>query len=93
MRLLLVNPEALPYEMAVRIDDAGYDYKLDLDDRYNRSFVLSPGVNRIEIPLADVASAPRSRRFDLGQVRSLLVYAVDLPQPREIIIGPIVLVR
>jgi hypothetical protein len=79
--------------MVVRIDDAEYDYRLDMGDRYNRSFVLSPGANRIEIPLADVAAAPRSRRFDLGRVRSLLVYAVDLTRPREIIIGPIVLVR
>ncbi len=93
LRLLLVNREPVPYEMVVRIDDAGYDYKLDMDDRYTRSFVLSPGANRLEIPLADVATAPRGRRFDLGQVRSLLVYAVDLARPREIIIGPIVLVR
>ncbi len=93
LRLLLVNLEPVPYEMTVRIDDAEYDYKLDLDDRYNRSFVLSPGANRIEIPLADIATAPRGRRFDLGRVQSLLVYAVDLAQPRAIIIGPIALVR
>ncbi len=93
LQLLLVNLEPVPYEMVVRIDDAEYDYRLDMGDRYNRSFVLSPGANRIEIPLADIAAAPRSRRFDLGRVRSLLVYAVDLTRPREIIIGPIVLVR
>jgi hypothetical protein len=93
LRLLLVNPDPLPYEMTIRIDDAAYDYKLDLDDRYNRSFVLSPGANRIEIPLADVATAPRGRRFDLGRVRNLLVFAVDLERPREIIVGPMVLVR
>ncbi len=93
LRLLLVNLDPVPYEMTVRIDDAEYDYKLDMDDRYNRSFVLSPGANRIEIPLADVATAPRGRRFDLARVRNLLVYAVDLAQPRAIIIGPIALVR
>jgi hypothetical protein len=93
LRLLLVNPDPLPYEMTVRIDDAEYDYKLDLDDRYNRSFVLSPGANRIEIPLADVATAPRGRRFDLARARNLLVFAVDLERPREIVVGPIVLVR
>jgi hypothetical protein len=93
LRLLLVNLDPVPYEMAVRIDDAAYDYRLDLDDRYNQSFVLSPGANRIEIPLADVATAPRGRRFDLARVRNLLVYAVDLERSREIIVGPIVLDR
>lgn len=93
LRLLIVNPEPTPIELTVRIDDAEYDYRLDLDDRYNRSFPLSPGANRIEIPLSDVATAPRDRRFDLGRVKSLLMYAVDLEQPRDIIIGPIVLLR
>jgi hypothetical protein len=93
LRLLVVNPEPTLIEMTVRIDDAEYDYRLDLDDRYNRSFPLSPGVNRIEIPLSDVATAPRNRRFDLGRVKLLLMYAVDLEQPRDIIIGPIVLDR
>ena len=93
LRLLIVNPEPTPIEMTVRIDDADYDYRLDLEDRYNRSFPLSPGANRIEIPLSDVEVAPRGRRFDLGRVQSLLVYAVDLAQPRDMIIGPIVLLR
>ena len=93
LRLLMVNPEPTPLEITVRIDDADYDSRLDLDDRYNRSFPLSPGLNQIEIALSDIATAPRYRRFDLGRVRSLLVYAVDLKQPRRIIIGPIRLLR
>lgn len=93
LQLLLVNPAPVSQEIWIRIDDADYDYRLDMADRYTRSFVLSPGANRIEILLADVASAPRGRRFDLGQVQLLLVYAVDLTEPREIIVGPIVLAR
>jgi hypothetical protein len=93
LRLIIVNPGSTPFEMTVRIDDADYDYRLDLDDRYNRSFPLSPGLNRIEIPLVDVAAAPRARTLDLGRVQTLLVYAVDLEQPRRIIIGPITLLR
>ena len=91
LRLLIFNPETAPLGLNVRIDDAAYDYRLDLADRYDRAFALPPGTNRIEIPLADVAMAPRGRRFELGQVRTVLVYAVDLAQPREIIVGPIVL--
>jgi hypothetical protein len=91
LRLLIVNPEPTPIELNVRIDDAEYDYRLDRADRYDRAFPLSPGANRIEIPLSDVAMAPRGRRFDLERVQTLLVYAIDLGQPREIIVGPIVL--
>jgi hypothetical protein len=93
LRLLLMNPDPTAFEMTVRIDDAEYDYRLDLDDRYNRSFRLSPGENRIEIPLVDIAAGPRHRTLDLGRVQSLLLYAVDLPQPREIIVGPMVLIQ
>jgi hypothetical protein len=91
LRLLVSNPDTAPLELNVRMDDAAYDYRLDLADRYGRAFALLPGANRIEIPLSDVATAPRGRRFDLGRVQTLLVYAVDLAQPREIIVGPIVL--
>jgi hypothetical protein len=93
LRLLVVNPEPAPVELTVRIDDAGYDSKLDIDDRYNRSFPLVPGLNRIEIPLTDVAGAPRGRTFDLGHVRLLLLYVVDLEEPRSLIVGPISLLR
>jgi hypothetical protein len=93
LRLLLVNPEPVPFAMTVRIDDAEHDPELGLEDRYNRSFLLSPGVNRIEIPLADIAAAPHSRRFDLARVQLLLVYAIDLARAREVIVGPIVLER
>lgn len=93
LQLLIVNPEPTPFEITIRIDDADYDYRLDLNDRYNRSFPLSPGLNLIEIPLSDVAVAPRDRRFDLGRVQLLLVFAVDLKQSHSIIMGPIILLR
>jgi hypothetical protein len=91
LELMIVNPESTPTAIAVRIDDVGY--RFHLYDRYNRSFPLSPGLNRIEIPLSDVAAAPRDRRFDLARVHSLLVFAVDLKQPRSIVIGPITLLH
>jgi hypothetical protein len=91
LKLPIVNPDAALTEMTVRIDDS--EYRSRLDDHYNRSFPLSRGINRIEISLTDVAAAPHNRRFNLGCVHSLLVYAVDLEQPRDIMIGPIVLLR
>lgn len=89
LKLLIVNPEATPIEMTVRLDDS--QYRLNLDDRYNRSFPVAPGTNRVEILLSDVAEAPRDRLFDLRRVHSLLVFAIELEQPRSIIIGPILL--
>jgi hypothetical protein len=91
LKLLILNPEPTPTELGVRIDDT--EYRLNFDDRYNRSFPLLPGVNRIDIQLSDVAAAPRGRRFDLGRVHTLLVFAIDLKEPRTIFIGPIVLLR
>jgi hypothetical protein len=33
LQLLIVNPEFVPLDMTLRIDDAGYDYELDWHDR------------------------------------------------------------
>jgi len=90
LKLIVVNPEPTPIEITVRIDDI--EYRSNLLDRYNRAFALSPGLNRIEIPLSDVEFAPRDRRLDLGRVHAVLVFAVNLDQPRRMIIGPISLV-
>ena len=91
--MLVVNPEPVAIDLTVRIDDAGHDGRLGMDDRFNRTFPLVPGPNRIEIPLSDVASAPRGRRFDLGQVRLLILFVADLREPRGMIVGPISLLR
>jgi hypothetical protein len=93
LRLLIVNPEPTPAEITVRIDDAEHQHNLAFHDRFNRAFALQPGPNRIEVPLEDVRTAPRDRELDLERVESLLIFAVDLAQPREIVIGPIALVR
>lgn len=91
LRLLIVNPAATPLDITVRIDDAQHDQRYE--DRFNRAFPIQPGMNQIEIPLADVRAAPRDRELDLTRVASLMVFAVDLAWPREIVIGPVVLVR
>lgn len=91
LRLLIVNPEATPLDITVRIDDAQHDQRYE--DRFNRAFPIQPGMNQLEIPLADVRTAPRDRELDLTRVASLIMFAVDLARPREIVIGPIVLVR
>ena len=71
---MIVNPETVPMDLTLRIDDADYDHELDQHDRYNRSFSFLPGTNQIEIPLSDIEAAPRDRRFDLARVQRLLVY-------------------
>ena len=91
LRLLIANPEPTPVELTVRIDDKQHDGTFH--DRFNRAFPIQPGTNQIEIPLQDVLTAPRGRQFGLERVESLLVFAVDLAEPREIVVGPIVLVR
>jgi hypothetical protein len=91
LRLLIANPEPTPVELTVRIDDK--QYGVAFHDRFNQAFHIQPGTNQIEIPLQDVLTAPRERQFNLERVESLLVFAVDLAKQREIVVGPIVLVR
>jgi VanZ family protein len=63
--------------LALRIDDDGDT--TELESRFNRALELSPGWNRISIPLEEVANGPVHRRLDLAAIRQLLIFA----GPRE----------
>jgi hypothetical protein len=60
-------------KLAIRIDDAHSADTGAFADRFNRKLAVEPGENRFEIPLADLA-AVRDGRFDLGDVRRLMLF-------------------
>jgi len=82
--LVCTNPgkELLP--LTIRINDI--EHNQEYDDRYNQTFMLTPGVNAIRIPLADVESAPQTRKLDLGHVALVVAFAYELREPRELLI-------
>jgi hypothetical protein len=78
------NRSDTSFEINVRIDDMRHNN--EHTDRFNRSYQLTPGRHEIRIALADVEAAPRGRKFDLANVRTVIVFAYKLATPREIIV-------
>jgi VanZ family protein len=75
----LTNPETQPHRLTLRVHDRTHNN--EHHDRFNRSIDV-PAETRmlIEIPLADVASAPSSRRMNLSQVAGVMIFASSQPE-------------
>ncbi len=82
--LSCTNVSDVPFDVTIRLDDMQHNE--DYFDRFNRSYVLAPGRNEIVIPLAAVEAAPLGRKFDLGRVRSVMIFAYRLKASREILV-------
>jgi hypothetical protein len=68
------NPEDTPLPLEVRIDDRE---SLDYRDRFNRTYPLAPGDNRISIPLASLVTAGTRRQLDLRRIRVVSLFLVN----------------
>jgi hypothetical protein len=89
--LSYANPSSTSYEVNVRIDDMRHNN--EHTDRFNGTYQIAPGRHEIRIPLADVESAPRGRRLDLANVRTVVVFAYKLDTTREIVVESVRLKR
>lgn len=63
-----------PVRMTLRIHDRWHNQ--EYRDRYNREFVIQPGVNQIRVPLGQVESAPAGRRMDLAAIDGIGLFVV-----------------
>ncbi len=80
--LQLHLPGAAPLAITVRIHDRRHRANgSPYDDRFNRTFTLHPGDNRLVIDLAEVAAAPKGRTMDLARISKMGLFATRLPQP------------
>lgn len=73
------NPGPRPVMLEIRINDVHHDETYA--DRFNARLALRPGRNDLEIPLARVRAAPRSREMDLSAVRTMTIFASALSKP------------
>ena len=80
LRIGLVNPGDTALHLVVRVHDAQHDQQHE--DRFNRAFTLQGRSRRVlEIPLADIESAPRDRRLELSQVAAIGIFEGSRPAP------------
>ena len=69
----LFNPHAFELDVSMRIDDRHHNDQMG--DRYNARIELPPQARTtIRIPLAEIESAPRGRKFDLKRTARLLIF-------------------
>ncbi len=90
LQMYVHHPLTEPLELHLRIHDQHHrDFDQHHRDRFNASFVLEPGWNRVRVMLADVVSAPRERELDLRRVAGVGFFAVSLKNPRIITIDEV----
>jgi hypothetical protein len=69
----VLNSEPEELAFVVRIDDEMHNGRFA--DRYNHEFHVPAGTRTlVKIPLSEIESAPRTRRFDLAEVHRIVVF-------------------
>lgn len=81
----IYNPDIQPLRLTIRVDDRlHYLSDFNYSDRFNQRLHLVPGWNSIKIPVADIENAPATRKLRLDAIQSMIIFAVKLPEARDI---------
>jgi len=67
-----------PQSIVIRIDDVHHNN--EHADRFNKAFIILPGLNHIQIPLEDIRQAPVGRELDLSAIKTVLLFSVNPPK-------------
>lgn len=68
----IYNPGNGKIPVTVRIDDRK-DFP-DYNDRYNRGFIIEPGMNRIRIPLETLVTSGTKRKIRLSKIYRFMIF-------------------
>ena len=68
----IFNPDDKEISVSVRIDDRE-DYP-EYKDRYNKRFILQPGMNHMRIPLDTLMTSGTQRKLDIKKIHRLLIF-------------------
>lgn len=93
LKINLYNPDTIPLQITVRINDRkhndGYE---EYKDRFNRSFMLTPGSNLLKIDLDEVKVSPAGRDMDMNDISGLGLFTVSLTAPRILYLNEVKLI-
>jgi hypothetical protein len=88
------NPSDVSLELVCRVhDEDHYQNGGDFEDRFNRNLVVRRGWNDVEISLADVMNAPKSRKMDMTRIQNFGIFSVQLPKEKVIYLDYLRLVK
>ncbi|WP_303721855.1 CIA30 family protein [Malonomonas rubra] len=89
----IYNPQKEPFRYYFRIHDQFHrDNGQRYSDRFNATLVAQPGWNEVEIPLQEVAQAPRGRQLDLSRVAGMILFVGKLEQTQTFYLDEVRLV-
>jgi hypothetical protein len=90
LNLEVLNPSQEEIDITCRIHDQRHaDGEQRYEDRFNKTFRLRSGWNRLRVDLEEVARAPVGRTLDLGTIRAIGIFASRLSTPRTIFLDHI----
>jgi len=75
------------FPLTIRINDLQHNE--GFEDRYNRTFVLKPGQNSLNIDLSDVEHAPKGRVMEMKNISILCLFSYNLKEKRTVYIDNI----
>ncbi len=75
------NPNTQRFRLHLRIDDD--EDCSDHEDRYNSSFLVDQGWNRVRIPLSDIAAGPENRSLNISAIRQILFFTKPKGTPED----------
>jgi len=84
----LWNPQSYAISLTLRINDMAHELGNNTyHDRFNRTFQIEPGINRLQQSLDSVVTSPRSRQMELDDIRRLMFFTSNLDQPARLCLG------
>jgi hypothetical protein len=76
-------------KMVLRVHDKQHNQ--DYRDRFNRHFILQPGLNRIVVGLAEIRDAPYNRKIDMVNIAGIELFLIDVKEPLYLEVSNIVI--
>ena len=82
--LQIYNPASDVETLTIRIEDRQHAQSLDQkhNDRFNRSFQLSPGWNTLNISLNDIKYAPDNRDMSMTEMHQIILFMSNVKQQK-----------
>jgi len=89
LRFDIYNEIDSTVNLVIRIDDIHHNSQYE--DRYNRAFRITPGLNRISVDLQEVRVAPSSREMDMTAIQYIYFFTYMPKEPVTLYIDNVTL--
>ena len=74
LNIELYSEHSNSFDLVIRVHDKTHDF--EFRDRFNKSFIVEPGLNTFRISLADIRLAPSGREMDMTAIAEIILFAV-----------------